>query len=172
MTGLRINELLAIRREDIDFDCGMLITRADDNKGNRDERVPLHPIVIEHFRSLGANARHPLGWPHGPRKLWIEFGRIQRAAGIHLDCPDAHKHTAACHVYGFHDFRRAFATVNAPRLKPEVLQKLMRHKSYMTTLGYVNMASQVDAAIANMPVPEILTKKRGEEGDVRTRSEG
>ena len=61
-----------------------------------------------------------------------------------------------CHVYGFHDFRRAFATVNAPRMKPEALQKLMRHKSYKTTLGYINLASQVEEAVADMPVPPAL----------------
>lgn len=59
-------------------------------------------------------------------------------------------------MYGFHDFRRAFATVNAPRLKPEALQRLMRHKSYQTTLRYVNLASQLDEAVAGMPVPEAL----------------
>jgi len=28
-------------------------------------------------------------------------------------------------------------------MKPEALQKLMRHKAYTTTLGYVNMAEQL-----------------------------
>ena len=69
-----------------------------------------------------------------------------------------HEHTKACHIYGFHDFRRAFATVNAPRLKPETLQKLMRHRSYITTLGYINLASQLDDAITSMPVPKVLRK--------------
>ena len=32
----------------------------------------------------------------------------------------------------------------------------MRHKSYTTTLGYINLVSQVDEAVANMPVPKIL----------------
>jgi integrase len=159
MTGLRIKELLAIRREDVDFDKGILITRASDNKGKRDEAIPLHPVVIDHLRLLEGDDRFTLRWPHDPRTLWVEFGRIQRQAGIHLACPDDHKHTPACHIYGFHDFRRAFATVNAPRLKPETLQRLMRHKSYKTTLGYINLASQVDDAVANMPVPKVLRKE-------------
>ncbi len=41
----------------------------------------------------------------------------------------------------------------------------MRHKSYKTTLGYINLASQVDDAVANMPVPKILRKgDKNEEG--------
>ena len=67
----------------------------------------------------------------------------------------------ACHVYGFHDFRRAFATVNAPRLKPEVLQRLMRHKSYQTTQKfYINPTNQMEDAVSEMPVPDALKKGR------------
>lgn len=71
------------------------------------------------------------------------------------------------HNCGFHDFRRAFASVNVPRLKPETLQKLMRHRSYVTTLGYINLASQPDDAITSMPLPKVLRKDEGqqEEGD-------
>ena len=46
--------------------------------------------------------------------------------------------------------------MNAPRLKPEVLQRLMRHQSYQTTLGYVNLTNQLDQAIQSMPVPDAL----------------
>lgn len=44
-------------------------------------------------------------------------------------------------------------------MKPETLQKLMRHKSYTTTLGYINLATQVEEAVANMPVPKVLRKE-------------
>jgi len=53
--------------------------------------------------------------------------------------------------------------VNAPRLKPETLQKLMRHRSYITTLGYINLASQLDDAITSMPVPKVLQKEEANE---------
>ena len=60
-------------------------------------------------------------------------------------------------MYRFHDFQRAYATVNAPRLKPEILQRLMRHKSYQTTQkSYINPTSQLEDAIANMPVRNVL----------------
>jgi hypothetical protein len=41
-------------------------------------------------------------------------------------------------------------------VKPEVLQRLMRHQSYQTTLGYVNLTNQLDEAIKLMPVPKAL----------------
>ena len=158
MTGWRIGELLSLRREDLDLGVGSAITRAEDNKGNREESVPLHPIVLQHLKNLNTSGPFVFPWSGDHSSLWVEFGRIQKEAGIKLTCREKHTHTEACHVYGFHDLRRAFATVNAPRLKPEALQKLMRHKSYSTTLGYINTASQLEDAVKSMPVLPWLEK--------------
>jgi hypothetical protein len=92
-----------------------------------------------------------------PRTLWLEFTRLPREAGIHRACRERHEHTPSCHVHGVRDFRRAFATVNAPRLKPEVLQRLVRHKTYQTTQKFhVNPTSQMRDAVAQMPVADAL----------------
>ncbi len=163
MTGMRINEILSIRRADVDLESGQLITRHKDNKGKRDERLPLHPVVIDHLRPLAGSSRLLFLWDKNLSQLWDEFKRIQTHVGIHLDCPEDHKHTPSCFLYGFHDLRRAFATVNAPHMKAETLQKLMRHKSYTTTLGYINLATQVEDAVANMPVPNVLRKDAKDE---------
>jgi integrase len=108
-------------------------------------------------------------WNHNRRTLDTEFHRIQLAAlvkkpdgtegRIHLPCDESHEHTEACHVYGFHDLRRAFATMNADKLTPDALQALMRHKSYQTTQVYINMARQMDAAVASLHVAEIRKPK-------------
>jgi hypothetical protein len=50
-------------------------------------------------------------------------------------------------------------------MKPEALQKLMRHKSYQTTLGYVNLTNQLDEAVKTMPVPEVL-REDAEKGTI------
>lgn len=157
MTGLRVGEILAIRKQDLRLDAGELVTRWDATKTDRDEVVPLHGVVIEHIRTIIGCGDQVFPWCHDPRTLWVEFTRIQTAAGIHLLCRERHDHTPSCHVYGFHDFRRAFATVNAPRLKPEVLQRLMRHKSYQTTQKfYINPTNQMEDAVSNMPIPGAL----------------
>lgn len=97
--------------------------------------------------------------PPSPKRWWVEFTRILQEAGIHLPRPDAHKHTPSCHVYGFHDFRRDFATVNAPQMKPEVLQRLMRHKSYQTTQKcHINSTNQMQVAVSQIPVPASVQK--------------
>lgn len=145
MTGWRINEILSLRREDLDLDAGAAITRADDNKGKRDERTKLHAVIVEHLRRLPGFDRMVFRWSRSSEHLYEQFHTLQKAAGIKLDP-----------LYGFHDLRRAFATMNAKRLTADSLQKLMRHKSYATTQRYINMASQLDEAVDALHVPEVL----------------
>jgi integrase len=158
MTGWRISEILALRRDDLDVEGGYAVTRATDNKGNRDERASLHPVVVEHLRKLAAFHPNVFPWDHNKTTLYQEFAVIQEAAGIRLRCDDRHQHTRYCHVYGFHDLRRAFATMNADRLTGDALRQLMRHRSYSTTQRYINIGRQLDDAVAALHVPEVLRK--------------
>jgi integrase len=161
MTGWRISELLALDRADLDLEAGFAITRHEDNKGKRDERVKLHPAVVEHLRRLAGFGPVVFPWNRSEQKLYVQFAKIQEAATIKLHCPGNHTHTRFCHVYGFHDLRRAFATMNAGKLSPDALQVLMRHKSYETTKRYINMARQMDEAVASLHVPEVLRATGG-----------
>jgi integrase len=156
MSGWRIGQILALDRADLDLDAGTAVTRHADNKGGRDSRIGLHPVVVEHLRRVPAFDRLVFPWNHDRRTLDCEWDRIQRAAGIELPCHQPHEHTPACHLYGFHDLRRAFATMNADKLTPDALQALMQHRSYLTTQKYVNMARQMNAAVASLHVPEVL----------------
>lgn len=161
MTGWRVGEPLALRRQDLDLEAGTAITRHADNKGNRDEVAPLHPVVVEHLLRIRGFDPMVFPWPHHERTLWVQFTKIQRAAGIHLDCDGKHDHTEACHQYGFHDFRRAFATANAESLTGDALQALMRHKSYSTTQRYINIGRQLGNAVDALHVPAVLRKANG-----------
>ncbi len=182
MTGWRIGEPLALRWRDVSLDKATAITRAEDNKGKRDDLVPLHPIVVEHLRKLvNASIESTPGadlvfyWPHNRRTLWADFCRLQVEAGIEATCgkkesayprkgrepkdgesPKGHRHGTGCGLYGFHDLRRAFATCNAERLSADELQAMMRHKSYQTTQGYINMARQLNRTAEALYVPECL----------------
>ena len=159
MTGWRISEILSLAWDDVSLDQGYAITRHDDNKGNRDERVPLHRAVVEHLRKVVDFGPLVFPWPKGRRSIWKEFAQIQAAAGIDLPCSEKHEHTEACHRYGFHDLRRAFATMNADRLTGDALQALMRHKSYSTTQRYINIARQLDQSAEALYVPDLEPKK-------------
>lgn len=49
--------------------------------------------------------------------------------------------------------------MNAGNMSGDALQKLMRHKSYSTTQRYINLAGQVNAAVATLFVPDVLNRK-------------
>jgi integrase len=157
MTGWRISEPIKLRRHDVDLDECVAITRHGDNKGKRDSRTPLHPVVVDHLRQIPAFDEYLFPWPHNRRQLYTEFYAIQKAASIHLPCHESHEHTETCHLYGFHGFRYAFATLNDGRLSGHVLQSLMRHRSPATTRRYVDIAQQYNQAVADLHVPERLT---------------
>ena len=156
MTGWRIGEPLSLLRDDLDLEEGFAITRHGDNKGKRSERVPLHPVVIDHLRKLAGFDVVVFPWHHSRRRLYDEFDLIHKAAGIRLPCHEDHEHTDACHRYGFHDLRRAFATLNAGHMTPDALQALMRHRSYTTTQRYINMADQLHRSVEGLQVPDVL----------------
>ena len=61
-------------------------------------------------------------------------------------------------VYGFHDFKRAFATHNAAGMSPTQLQRLMKHSDFDTTQGYINYA-KVMTEKPEVFVPDVLKKK-------------
>jgi integrase len=146
MTGWRIGALLSLRRDDLDLEAGTALSRAEDNKGKRDAKTPLHPIVVEHLRKLPVFTPAVFPWYHARRRLYVVLDAIQEAAGVR---PDGRGR------YGFHDLRRAFATMNADKLTPDALQALMQHKSYQTTQGYINMARQLNPAVAGLYVPQL-----------------
>jgi len=149
MTGWRISELLSLRRGDVDLEKREAMTRADDNKGKRDEVVRSHPVVIDHLKNLSGFDPVIFPWFYNTTTLYGDFRRLQKTAGVF---PGRGKS-----FYGFHDLRRAFATLNAKRLSGDALQVLMRHKSYLTTKKYINMAEQLEDAVNVLFVPE--TKK-------------
>lgn len=118
----------------------------------------MHPVVVEHLRKIIDFGSLVFPWNYNRKILWEEFRKIQESAGVTLPCPEKHVHTPACRTYGFHDLRRAFATVNAPTLSADALQSLMRHKAYSTTQKYINLAKQLDQAVETLHVPEVLKR--------------
>jgi len=157
MTGWRIGQILSLKWADVDLDKGEAITMAESvgNKGKRDERIPLHPVVVEHLRRLeGSFDERVFPWDQHYRKLWVHFTIIQKASKLAdgKPMPESGKNG----WYGFHDIRRAFATLNAAQMDLFQLQALMQHKSLETTKGYVNMANRLTDQVKSLFVPPVL----------------
>jgi integrase len=156
VTGWRISEILNIRRDDVDFESGQVRSRWDDSKGKRDELIFLPVPVLGLLRPVWRNfSERPLEWTASLRTMYEPFTALQKLAGIHLSCEERHEHTDACHVYGFHDFKRAFATYNAASLSAVQLQRLMKHTDFSTTQGYINYATLMTEK-PDVFVPDVL----------------
>jgi integrase len=96
-------------------------------------------------------------WTRARKTLYADFFRIQVAAGINLHCDGEHKHTDACVMYGFHDFRRAFATFNELQDMPaSFVQSQMGHSTYQTTAGYVKFSERQRSYVDRLYLPPSL----------------
>ncbi|MCH8922431.1 MAG: site-specific integrase [Planctomycetes bacterium] len=162
-TGWRIEDMLSFRRDDLDIKTGQILTRGADNKGGRDDIDHLPDVALDHVLGVVGFGPMVFPWPHNLRTLWVQFSRIQEAAGINLPCRDPNEHecTDACHLYGFHSLRRGYATMNADTMPAPVLQKKMRHKSFTTTLRYIGLADKMKKAADKVYVPEFLKAAGG-----------
>ena len=102
MTGWRIDAMLSLRKEDLDLDAGTAISRHYDNKGpNATPGRHSTRLWSSIYGRSSASRRWCSRWAHEESRLWIEFNRIQKGAGIHLPCAERHEHTPSCHTYGF-----------------------------------------------------------------------
>ena len=150
-TGWRIGELLTLAWANVDLDAGTVFLAGDDNKGRRDEFIPLPPIAIEHLAGIKTFETLVFPWESRRRDLWEEFGRIQAKAGVKPD----RARPGRVDRYGFHDLRRGFGTMNADRMSGDALQRMMRHRNYATTQMYINLSRQMRSAAEDVFVPEV-----------------
>ena len=116
---------------------------ADAQKASRDEIVPCTPDFAqwimetpEEYRSgFVFNMLGGLDKNISPKHAWKVISAIGKRTGILVN-PHEKKFASA------HDLRRSFGTRWASRVKPVVLQKLMRHANIQTTLNfYVSLDS-------------------------------
>lgn len=130
--GLRLNEVLHLRVDDIDGERRLL--RVRQGKGAKDRLVPLSPTLLEELRAYWRHCRprewlfpgNSVGRPLSPTCLQKAFTRAKRQAGVTKQG-------------GIHGLRHAYATHQlAAGLGVERLQRLMGHGSIQSTLRYVH----------------------------------
>jgi len=154
VTGARIDSILRLRWQDMDWEAGRILSRAADLKQRKDTRPEIAGALPYLARIRGEDPRL-LPWNHNRRSLYAQFQKIQKAAGIDLVCPRegerGHVCRQSCHHYGFHAFRYAHARFNYAN--PE-LQNQMGHACAATTEHYRQWAERQMATYgAYVPAP-------------------
>ncbi|HUE13545.1 MAG TPA: site-specific integrase, partial [Planctomycetaceae bacterium] len=176
LTGWRIGDARALKREDVNIEKQTALTRAEDNKGKRDFNTPLHPKVLARLMPLmlvSKDGEPIFRWTNNDRMLYVQFRKIQKAAwdvfyseaGRKAPKDEQGKIKPAWAFYGFHDLRRAFATENGGRLGGDLLQELMRHRSYSTTQRYLNLSERLEGSVDKLHVPDVLNEESERFGD-------
>ncbi len=157
ISGNRIGAILELRWADVDLDRGVALCRSQTTKQRKNHRVSIRGAEDALLRLKGFG---PLVFPRrgSMKMLYTQFHAIQKAAGIKLECCRTDKHVCGdgCDTYGFHDFRRSFATYNSKRMGREALRIQMGHATVATADVYIKEAEefQSPAYEAFVPVDE------------------
>lgn len=154
LTGWRISEVLSLRWEYVDLEKGTVFSPAEEQKGRRDELLPIHPVIVDHLKILRSFDEKVFPLRNGQRRidsgaLYKQFHKIQVAAGVR---PKSGR-------YAFHDLKRGFATEQAENMDLFELQRLMKHRSLTTTQRYVAMAHRLRKSVNELTIP--ILRKHG-----------
>jgi integrase len=129
-TGWRIGQTMAIHRDHLDLEGAVVFAPAENTKGNRDARIQLTPMAVDHLREIQDFYPMVFAWTNHPDTLSKDFADLKTAAGVEI--PGR-----------FHNLRRGFATNNASILPADVLQNIMQHRDASTTRRYINQAERM-----------------------------
>lgn len=126
-TGMRLNELLTARRENVHADEGYLIG-GEKTEAGRDRAIPLHQDIMPYILQwLDGNDTPYLipskyGLPRDHNNVRKSFNSLMRKLGIEGVTPHTCRHTAAT----------KFAAAGLP---PEVTKQILGHADITTTLN-------------------------------------
>ena len=136
-TGIRPNELLQIRMNDINLEECQLIVREEYSKTRTMRVLPFSPLVAQYIRKL-INARHPdwsddtpifcsfSGNPMSSHNFQEQFKQYSEKLGVNITPYHLR------HVFALLFIRNGGS--------PFTLQKILGHTKMQTTLIYVNLA--------------------------------
>lgn len=139
-TGLRRNDFLALRTQDVDLENQCFEFRAE--KTGKFRRLPLHASAVEHFRRIWSDREFVFPKPSGKRSLYQHWHKIQDAAGI-----ETAKH------FTFHQLRSTCGS-RLFSVSPGAAQEMLGHSSINTTRkSYANLTEHLRDVTIQTPQP-------------------
>jgi integrase len=139
-------------------------------KSREDELVPVTPAFAAWLRATPRRERRGLVAPvcgiKGEPLGWEAIGRAisEIGAAARVQVSDDGKTASA------HDLRRAFGREWAQKVKPLILQRLMRHRRIETTMMFYAQLETEDVGAALWQVSRPESRKRGSPGSQRSRN--
>jgi len=143
VTGMRISELLALEREDVDLKDGLLTIRH--TKFRKSRCLPLHPTTRQELFCYGQRRDHLYPIPKSPSFFVSEKGiRLTawavRYTFVKLSCHIGLRGPTDSHGPRLHDFRHRFAVQTLVRWYQEGVD-VDRHLPELSTyLGHVKVS--------------------------------
>ena len=135
LSGLRLGEAAALSWDSGPMQISTVgrypkyLIQAAGEKGRRDRTLPLTPDAAEFFLAEPDQTGRVFDIDLTVRRIGRTISEIGTASGV-ITNSDTGKFCTA------HDLRRAFGSRWAPRVKPAVLQALMRHRNIDTTMKF------------------------------------
>jgi integrase len=145
VTGMRVNEALGARREDVDLESGVITIRG--SKFTKSRLVPLHPSTVQALKEYASRRDRciPRRWPHGPYFLLTGRGARFAVSEVHLAF-DAISRTVGLRTPQMrrgprlHDFRHRFATETLLRWSRAGVEIEREMPTLTTYLGHSNLS--------------------------------
>ena len=149
LAGLRLEETVELEWEDnerfpwVDFGTDRIWLPAGFVKGKRDQWLPLDPVLREALEKL---PRHGAKVFHFTDARQGRGGRVIQGQAVARRIVTLAKRAGV--KLSMKVLRKGFGCYYAAREPAQVLQKLMRHKSIATTMGYyANVDDAVEEAV-------------------------
>ncbi|VXC22292.1 putative tyrosine recombinase XerC [Pseudomonas sp. 8Z] len=141
-TGIRLNALLCLRLQDIDWDRQLILVRGDTEKTHREFYVPIMDGLAPHILRMLTEAKHA-GFSPGDQLFNVNrFSRHYKRQEMNIDQIEAmyRKLTEKLGVRMTpHRFRHTLATdlMRQPERNIHLTKSLLNHSNIATTMGYI-----------------------------------
>lgn len=143
-TGLRRNDFLKLRTSDVNLEDRYVLFDAE--KTGKDQMLPLHSVVVKHFKRIWSDRDKVFPKSIGYDHLYRQWYKIQSAAGIK---PDDH--------LTFHQMRSTCGT-NLFKRSPGAAQEMLGHSSIETTRrSYASLTDHLKQIASTAEQPSAFT---------------
>ena len=151
-TGIRLNALLSLRYQDIDWAKGLIRVQADTEKTHREFAIPICPGLAPHLRRLLDSANNIGMKPKDQLFNVNRFSIHYRAVVMNTDQVEG-MYRKLIAKFGVrmtpHRFRHTIATdlMRHPERNIHITKSLLNHSNIATTLGYIETDYELMRAV-------------------------